>query len=101
MVQSVILVATPNPTDRSVVAADGDSAALASITAIPVAVSVTVVVVVGPHSHAANGGIDNNLCGSGNNRRGDGDHTNRQQTEQNSAQDSSSGVCEMSTFEVK
>ena len=77
MVQSVILVATPNPTDRSVVAADGDSAALARITAIPVAVSVTVVVVVGPHSHAANGGIDN------------------------SAQDSSSGVCEMSTFEVK
>jgi hypothetical protein len=79
------LVATPNPTDRSVVAADCDSAAVASITAIPGMVVVAVPVTVVPHSHTANGGIDNNLCGSGNNRRGDSDRSNRQQTKQNSA----------------
>jgi hypothetical protein len=86
----VYLVAAPNATDRSVVAADGNSAAVAaSITAIPPIIAVTVVTAVitavGPHSHTADGGIDDNLCGSGNDGRGDSDSTNRQQTEKNSA----------------
>jgi hypothetical protein len=87
MVRRCYLVAAPNATNRSVVAADGDSAAVASVTAIlgtvVIAIPVTVVVAVAPHSHTTNGGINNNsLCGSGNNRGGDSDSANRQQTKQ-------------------
>jgi hypothetical protein len=68
------LVAAPNSTDRSIVAADGDS--VASVVAVPVipttvvvtvAVSVSVSVTVTPHSHIASGGFNSNLCGSGRN----------------------------------
>jgi len=83
------LVAAPNSTDRPIVAADGDS--VASVVAVPVipttvVVTVAVTVTVTPHSHIASGGFDTNLCGSGrNNRRGDSDTRNRQQTKQNGA----------------
>ena len=69
-------------THRPVVAADGDSAAsVVAVPVIPTTVVVTVAVAVMPHSHTANGGFNSNLCGSGrNNRRGDSDTRNRQQT---------------------
>ena len=91
MVGRRYLVAAPNSTDRSVVAVDDDS--VASVVAVPVipatvavAVTVTVTVTVMPHSHIACGGFNSNLCGSGrNNRYGDSDTRNRQQTKQNGA----------------
>jgi hypothetical protein len=86
--QMVYSIAASNAADRSVVAADGDCAAVASVTAITpmmVTVVVAIPVMVGPHSHAANGGINGHLGGSGNNGRGDGDNANRQQTKKNSA----------------
>ena len=94
------LVAAPNATDRSVVAADGDSAASA-VPAMVVVVAAMFIVAVTPHSHAANGGIDGNLCGSGNNRRSDSDSTNRQQTKENSAHRTTFLGCEMFAFKVK
>ena len=66
--QMVYSIAASNAADRSVVAADGDCAAVASVTAITpmmVTVVVAVPVMVGPHSHAANGGINGHLGGSG------------------------------------
>ena len=66
MVRVGDLVAAPNSTHRSVVAADGDSAAVAaSVTAIPGTVVVAVPVTVVPHSHTANGGIDKTCAEAG------------------------------------
>jgi hypothetical protein len=89
-VRRCYLVAAPDSFERSVIAGDGDGAASAMTGVATVPRTVVVAVTVVPHSHTANGGIDSYLCGSGNNRRGDSDSANGQQTKQHLAHGSTS-----------